>query len=544
MTFTGEARVMMTDRGVSLKLLIGVAYLLSAPVVVHAQTRAETLRQVTGNNINTLDPSTPGATREAFGVSTSTYDRLVAFDRKREAGVWVFDRTKIRGELAESYEVSPDGLKITFKLRDTKWHDGTPVTADDVKWSLDRAVSAKSLSKGQFGTGSLTAPEQFVVVDARTITVTLPKPDRLALSNLATPLAPIFNSKLAKQHATPEDPWAQEWLKTNTAGSGAYTVEAFKPGEQVTLRRNDDWKGSRDGQLPFFKRVIEQTVPEPATRANLIEKGDADIATDLQVSDVLALQSRGKLRVDSTPQSNGFTMIAFNTQLPPFDNVKVRQAIASALPYDAMFEAAIFKRGYALFGASWTEPPTGGFPQPMPIKTDLAKAKRLLAEAGVPAGFKTTFTINVGSAAITEPMAALIKESLAKIDIEVDVQKLPDAQMSTAISDRRLPFFTEGSTAWLPTTDYFFRTFFTGDQRWNYSSWNDASVAELGTKARFELDPDKYEQISKQMIAEYVKEMPLVLLWQANQDAVMVSNLDGYTYWFHRQLDFRDLNRK
>ena len=233
----------MTDRGVALKLLIGVACLLSAPVVVHAQTRAETLRQVTGNNINTLDPTTPGATREAFGVSTSTYDRLVAFDRKKEAGVWVFDRTKIRGELAESYEVSPDGLKITFKLRDARWHDGTPITADDVKWSLDRAVSAKSLSKGQLGTGSLTTPDQFVVVDARTITVTLPKPDRLALSNLATPLAPIFNSKLARQHATPEDPWAQEWLKTNTAGSGAYTIETFKPGEQVVLRRNDRLEG-------------------------------------------------------------------------------------------------------------------------------------------------------------------------------------------------------------------------------------------------------------------------------------------------------------
>jgi len=80
------------------------------------------------------------------------------------------------------------------------------------------------------------------------------QPDRLALSNLATPLAPIFNSKLARQHATPEDPWAQEWLKTNTAGSGAYTIEIFKPGEQVVLRRNEDWKGGRDGQLPFFKR--------------------------------------------------------------------------------------------------------------------------------------------------------------------------------------------------------------------------------------------------------------------------------------------------
>src|SRR5260370_35039409 len=115
------------------------------------------------------------------------------------------------------------------------------------------------------------------------------------------------------------------------------------------LRRNDSWKGARDGQLPFFKRVIEQTVPDPATRANLIEKGDADIATDLQASDVLALQSRGKLRVDSTPQSNGFTMIAFNTQAAPFDNGKVRQEIARGRPYDDMFAAAMFKQVYALY---------------------------------------------------------------------------------------------------------------------------------------------------------------------------------------------------
>jgi peptide/nickel transport system substrate-binding protein len=529
-----------------LNILIGAACLAQAlmPSALRAQTRAETLRLVTGNNVNTLDPSTPGATRESFGVSMSVYDRLVAFDRKLEAGVWVFDRTRIRGELADSYEVSPDGLKITFKLRNAKWHDGTPVTAEDVKWSLDRAVSAKSLSAGQMGAGSLTKAEQFAVVDDHTVTVTLPQPDRLALADLGTPLAPIFNSKLAKQHATPEDPWAQEWLKTNTAGSGAYTVETFKPGEQLVLRRNENWASGPDGKLPYFKRVIEQTIPDVATRANLIEKGDADIAVDLQASDVPELKSRGKVRVDSTPQSNGFTMFAFNTQMPPFDNVKVRQAVAAALPYDGMFAAAIFKRGAPLFNASWTEPASGEFPQAMPVKTDLDKAKQLLAEAGLGSGFKTTFTINVGSAAVTEPMAALIKESLAKIGIDVDIQKLPDAQMSTAIAEKKLPLFSESSNAWLPTTDYFFRTFFTGNQRWNYSSWNDAKVSGLAGKARYELDPAKYEALSKEMIAEYVKEMPLVLLWQANQDAVMVPNLEGYTYWFHRQVDFRDLSRK
>src|SRR3981081_3397931 len=83
---------------------------------VSAQTRAETLRYVTGASVNTLDPNVPGTTREAFAVSLSTYDRLVSFGRKQLNGKWVFDLDKIRGELAESYDVSPDAMKITFHV--------------------------------------------------------------------------------------------------------------------------------------------------------------------------------------------------------------------------------------------------------------------------------------------------------------------------------------------------------------------------------------------------------------------------------------------
>src|SRR5436305_14434382 len=117
-----------------------VAFSLAAGSA-RAQTRAETMRYVTGASVNTLDPNVPGSTREAFAVSLSTYDRLVSFGRKQLNGKWVFDLGKITGELAESYEVSPDGLKLTFRLRkDAKFQDGTPVTAEDVKWSLDRDV--------------------------------------------------------------------------------------------------------------------------------------------------------------------------------------------------------------------------------------------------------------------------------------------------------------------------------------------------------------------------------------------------------------------
>ncbi|WNV08759.1 ABC transporter substrate-binding protein [Tardiphaga sp. 709] len=532
------------------KQMLGAAAALAfftVAVPANAQTRAETLRYVTGAAVNTLDPNIPGSTREAFAVSLSTYDRLVSFGRKQLNGKWVFDLDTIRGELAESYTVSPDGLKITFKLRsDAKFQDGSPVTAEDVKWSLDRAVTAKILGKAQLLTGSLTDASQFKVIDPTTFEVTLPQPDKLALPNLATVYPIIINSKVAKAHATEEDPWAQAWLKENTAGSGAYIVETFKPGEQVILKRNDAWNRAAGDKQAFFKRLIIQSVPEPATRANLVEKGDADIVIDLQASDAQALEAKGKLQVISTPQYNAITFISMNNQMAPFDKPDVRRAVAYALPYDDMFKAALFSRGDLLAGATWADgkPPSGAFPIKQPIKLDIEKAKAYLKAAGYPDGFSTTFSFNVGQSATAEPMAALLKESLAKIGIKVDIQKLPDAQMSTQITEKKLPFFTEGIVAWLPSTDYFYRNFYTGNQRWNYSSIDNAELTAVAQKARFEADKAKYEADGKVLNAMNFDLMPQIPLWQPSQDAVMASNLTGYTYQFHRQVDYRDLSRK
>ena len=251
MSVTGSRRLLAVVAAVAFSLAAGS---------VQAQTRSETLRYVTGASVNTLDPNIPGSTREAFAVSLSTYDRLVSFGRKQLNGKWVFDLGKITGELAESYEVSPDGLKMTFRLRkDAKFQDGTPVTAEDVKWSLDRVVTAPVLGKAQLLTGSMTSADQFKVIDPLTIEVTLPKPDKLALPNLATVYPIIINSKVAKEHATADDPWATAWLKENTAGSGAYKIETFKPGEQVIMtpqRGLESRHGRQVGVLQARHRAV------------------------------------------------------------------------------------------------------------------------------------------------------------------------------------------------------------------------------------------------------------------------------------------------
>src|SRR5437899_3883468 len=174
----------------------------------------------------------------------------------------------------------------------------------------------------------MTSSDQFKVIVPMTIEVTLPKPDKLALSSLATVYPIIFNSKIAKAHATADDPWALAWFKENTAGSGAYKIETFKPGEQVIMARNTAWDRGTADKSALFKRVIVQSVPEPATRANLVERGDADLVIDLQASDVQSLEAKAKLKVISTPQYNAVTFISMNNQIPPLDKINVRRALA------------------------------------------------------------------------------------------------------------------------------------------------------------------------------------------------------------------------
>lgn len=526
-------------------LAAGLAAALASGAPAGAQSRAETLRYVTGGVVNTLDPVMLGATPAATSLGAATYDRLVAFERTPRdaaAGTYVFDFETLRGELAERYEVSDDGLSITFHLRpDAVWQDGSPVTAEDVKWSLDRAVSAETMSKAQLKTGSLTSPDQFEIVDERTVRITLPEVDRLTLPNLASLYAPMFNSRLVTEKAGPDDPWGVEWLKENTAGSGAYRVDTYKPGQQVILSRNDAWTG---GRLPAFPRVIVQTVPDPSSRANLVERGDADITIDIQTQDLIALRQRDAVKVVSAPMPTAFTAVIFNTRMRPFDDPRVRRAVALALPYDDMLATAVSGFGGKLYGAEWDGgPPGAGFPQALPLHTDIERARKLLAEAGYPDGFETTLSFAVNRAQWAEPAAALVQEALARIGIAVKIDKLPDPQMAEAITGKRLPMLLERSFAMFPSAEYFFRIFLSGPSRWNFASWENPEVDALLPEARAEADQARYDALAKTLIATAADQVPMALLWQPTQDVVMGKDITGFTTWYHYYVDVRDLER-
>jgi peptide/nickel transport system substrate-binding protein len=193
------------------------------------------------------------------------------------------------------------------------------VTAQDVKWSLDRAVTVGGVPTFQMAAGSMQKQEQFVVVDDHTFRIDFLRKDRLTLPDLAVPTIAIINSALAKQHATDKDPWAMEWLKNNEAGSGAYQIEKWTPGQELIYRRFDDWKS---GSLPKIQRVIWRMVPSPSNRRALIERGDADVSFDLPPKDVSELAEEKKLKVVGTPIDNCIVYIDMNGKTPHSTNSK------------------------------------------------------------------------------------------------------------------------------------------------------------------------------------------------------------------------------
>lgn len=514
---------------------------LGLPLSAFAQSRKETVRVLAEGAPNSQDPHGEGVSRESLGLFTNVYDRLINFDRVQVSpGVFKYDYARFRGELTESFEQSADGRTLTFKLRrDATFHDGKPVTANDVKWSLDRAVSLPA-SKRQLATGSLENPAQFSVVDPHTFRITLPRADRYTLPNLALFFASVLNSELARSHATAADPWAANWVKANAAGGGAYRVENFTPGQQVIYARFDDWKS---GALPQVRRAVFQVVPSASNRVAALLKGDADVALQLPPKDLDALTDTTRAKVVSVPVTTSFRFVAFNTQAKPFDDVRVRQAIAYALPYTSLLRGANLGRGEPLYGAKSAKPTGSRFPQPYPYETQLLRARELLAQAGLAKGFKTSFSYNVGDATLAEPAALLIQEALGKIGIELSIEKVPGAQWGTLQTEKKLPFFIDSSSAWFNDPDYFLRIFFQGDWRWNFGSFKNDELARLVEQARWETDRVKYDRAIQRAIEIAFDQVPLVPLWLPSFEAALQPDLQGFTYYIHGQVDFRPLTR-
>jgi len=493
---------------------------------------------------NSLDIHTVGANRPAYGVSWLCYDRLMSYAKKKlPDGRVMYDMDKLVPELAESWRIAPDGNSVTFKLRkNAKFHDGTPVTGKDVKWSFDRAVTVGGFPTFQMAAGSLEKPEQFVVEDDHTFTVKFIRRDKMTMNNLAVVVPCVFNSELVKKNATAQDPWGLAWTRNNTAGGGAYKVEAFRPGQEIIYVRNEDWKS---GPLPKLRRIIQREVPSAGNRRALLLKGDIDMTYDMPPKDFSELAKEGgSVKVASMPIENSMFYLGMNTTKPPFNNPKIRQAVAYALPYDKMHETALYGRGAKLYGAASSQVKTGAWPQPTVYKTDLAKAKALMTEAGASAGLDTTLSFDLGGATVGEPMAVLVQEALAQIGIKTTINKIPGATWRSALLKKDMPLIINRFGGWLNWPEYFFFWCYHGQNAvFNTMSYQNPKLDRIIDNARFAESKTLYDSFVKDMIQLGYDEVPRVPLFQPTQDVAMQKNVQGYTYWFHLQPDYRDLSK-
>ena len=534
----------MTIKRITLAICATVAICLPMTSVLAQSKRQETLIVANETGPNSLDIQGVGANRPAYGVAWNCYDRLITYGKKTlPNGVVSYDYTKLEPELAESWSVAKDGMSVTFKLRkNAKFHDGTPVTAKDVKWSFDRALAMGGFPMFQMKAGSLEKPEQFVAVDEQTFRIDFVRQDKLSLPDVGVPVPSIYNSELAKKYATAEDPWAGAWLKSNTAGGGAFKVESWKPGQELILTRFEEWKS---GPLPKLKRVIMREVPSAGNRRALLEKGDIDMTFEMPPKDFQEMSKESsKVRVVSSPIENAIWYVGMNVTKPPFDNIKIRQAVAYALPYDKIMDNAMYGRAAKLWGDS-NKPKTAEWPQPHGYKTDLAKAKALMKEAGAEAGFETTLSFDLGQGTVSEPSAILIQEALAQINIKTTINKIPGANWRAALLKKDMPLIINRFGGWLNYPEYFFFWNYHGQNAvFNTMSYQNPAMDKLIDVARFETNPKKYAEHVKGFVEIAHNDVPRIPIAQPYMDVAMQKNITGYTYWFHIQPDYRSLAKK
>lgn len=391
------------------KMLAASAFtaLMVAPVL--AQTPKDTVvmaKQI--DDIITLDPA------EAFEfsgveVGANVYDKLV--------GVDLADGNKIVGELAQSWTVSPDQMTYTFKLRPgVKFHSGNALTAADVVYSIQRAVTlnkSPGFILAQFGLNKDTVLDKVKAPDDATVVITVSKPfaPTFFLNCLTSGVASVVDSKLVKANEKDGD-WGNGWLKLNSAGSGAYKVRAYRPNEQYALDANEGWyKGA-----PKNKRVIVRHVAEPASQRLLLEKGDIDMARNLSKDQLAGV--RGNKDIDIVQGDKGYILyLGLNQKNPNLAKPEVREALKYLVDYAAI-EKNIVEGTYKGHESFLPKGFLGAIDD-KPYSLNLAKAKELLAKAGLPNGF--TVTMDVRSVSPITDIAQAIQASWAQAGVKLEL---------------------------------------------------------------------------------------------------------------------------
>ncbi|MBI3452235.1 MAG: ABC transporter substrate-binding protein [Rhodospirillales bacterium] len=368
-------------------LLLAGAMSVGAPAVEAATPKDTVVMAKQIDDIISLDPA------ESFEFSGSEvagniYDRLIDYDLN--------DVSQLRGQLAETWYIGSDGKTYTFKLRrGIKFASGNPMTARDAEYSLQRAVilnKSPGFILTQFGFTKDNVKERIKATDDYTLVIQTA--DEVAPTLfyycLTAVVGGVIDSKLVQSHEKDGD-FGNAWLKTNSAGSGPFKLVSWKANEAYTLERNDNYWG---GSKPSIKRVVVRHIAEPATQLLLLTKGDIDYARNLTKDQIDAAKKDGNLAIQSGLKG-AILYLGLNQKNQYLAKPEVREALKYLVDYDGIEKNIVGGR----FAVHQAFLPRGflGAIDDKPYKYDLAKAKALLAKAGLADGFPVTMDVRNGS---------------------------------------------------------------------------------------------------------------------------------------------------
>ena len=306
----------------------------------------------------------------------------------------------------------------TFKLRENvKSPAGNTLTAEDVKWSYDRANALDGVSRFLFSVANLDTKNLVTVIDPLTVRLNVTRPGPMTLGATLWYSLTIYDSVEAKKHATATDPWAKDWMATNSATFGPYYVESFTPGQSLQLKKNPNfWNASK----MYFDTVVMRAIPDSATRLQLMLSGEADNTYYLDGSHFkAAVAENGKKLIAYPDLDSSMDMMLLNERFAPFKDVKVRNAINMAILRSGLIKTVYQGFGEpARFQFSSVLPQTTGF---QPASYNPTKAKQLLAEAGQ-SNLTFTITTSPGILSYSADIATYIQSQLSLVGVKVNVE--------------------------------------------------------------------------------------------------------------------------
>ena len=479
---------------------------------------AKTLVVASGADAVTLDPQVSFDGQSPL-LWRAVYENLIKYEG---------DTLNLVPHLAESFEVSPDGLTYTFKIREgVTFSDGEPLNAAAVKLSVDRQISVdQGIAYALANVDSVETP------DDMTIVLKLSAPSDGALSAFAGLYAPYIISPKAITENEQDGDLAQAWLRDNMVGTGPYILDSYTQSQQAVFSRNPNYWGGWDGD--HVDQIIVSYVKEPATERLVLEQGEIDVALFLPDDAVEEVDGAPGIVVTDVPSFNLYYLVLPTREGPTADK-KVRQALAYGFDYDTWVNDIM--RGKAQQAQGPIPSNFVGFnPDTPKYSFDPDKARALLAEAGYPdGGFTIPYTYETGYF-WKRPLGELFQSNMADLGITVDIQELSPTAWADLLSNPETANHAFG-LVWWPTLntpyDYMFSLFATEAQGTAGYNWGYFSNADLdGLLAAGTIEPDEAKRMEIYGKAQdlLVDEAPALFVYEKRYRLPMRDTVQGFVF--------------